>query len=338
MIKHIEQLILKVDQAILDNKKALEAFHQNFMGKQGILPNLFKQFQQCPKTEKKAIGIALNALKQKVQNKLKQSTIQLKAKDPLVKKTNSDVTLPGFGPEQGSQHPLTLLQHNIITLFHNLGFNLVDGPEIVHDWDNFQALNFAPNHPARAMQDTFFIQKDWLLRTHTTSIQVKALTNTQLPIRSIAIGRVYRNETVSARSNCFFHQIDGFYIDHQVTFQDLKAILYAFIHQLFGTDTKIRFRGSYFPFTEPSVEVDIHCPLCKNGCNVCKNTNWVEILGAGMIDPNVLQNCKINSQNYTGLAFGLGLERLAMLWYQIDDLRLFFENHIGFLRQFCATR
>lgn len=340
MIDTIQKLHDAIDQTVIKNKQALEAFHQDFAGKQGVLGRLFEQFKACESGNKKHIGQALNALKQKFYTKLKEATKALKEEISTNQaKPSIDPTLPSFGPQLGSLHPLTILKNQIVDIFHRLGFNLIDGPEIVNDWENFQALNFPKNHPSRDMQDSFYIQKDWLLRTHTTSVQVHALLNHKLPIRSVTIGRVFRKETVSARTNSFFHQLDGIYLDKHVTFKDLKGLMYHFLHALFGAHVNMRFRGSYFPFTEPSVEIDIHCCLCHGkGCNICKYSGWIEILGAGMIDPDVLGHCKIDASQYSGLAFGMGLERIAMLLYQIDDLRLFFENSIEFLRQFRAAR
>jgi phenylalanyl-tRNA synthetase alpha chain len=247
------------------------------------------------------------------------------------------MTLPTVPNELGSVHPLTLTQNRIIEIFERIGFNVADGPEIEDDWHNFTALNFPPNHPAREMQDTFFLEKDpdIALRTHTSSVQVRLMQTQKPPIRAIMPGRVFRNEAISARAHCIFHQVEGLYIDENVSLIDLKQTLYHFAKEMFGKNTKIRFRPSYFPFTEPSAEVDISCNICGGkGCNICKYTGWLEIGGSGMVDPNVLENCGIDSEKYTGFAFGMGIERMAMLKYRIQDLRLFTENDVRFLKQF----
>jgi phenylalanyl-tRNA synthetase alpha chain len=246
-----------------------------------------------------------------------------------------DFTLPGNSINTGTKHPLTLIQEELTGIFRKLGFAIADGPEIEDDWHNFSALNFPDNHPARDMQDTFFIDKEIALRTHTSSVQVRYMEKNKPPMRVIMPGRVYRNEAISARANCFFHQIEGLYIDENVSFADLKQTLYYFVKELFGENVKIRFRPSYFPFTEPSAEMDINCRICEGaGCNVCKHSGWVEILGCGMVDPQVLTNCGIDSEKYTGYAFGLGVERVAMLKYDVKDLRIYFDNDLRFLNQF----
>ncbi len=255
-----------------------------------------------------------------------------------------DVTLPGEAIPPGSRHPISLVRNRIISIFGRLGFSVAEGPEIEDDWHNFTALNLPEDHPARDMQDTFYVtdndnsNKGWMLRTHTSSVQVREMEKGILPIRIICPGRVYRNETISARAHCFFHQVEGLSIDENVSFADLKQTLYFFVNEMFGEDINIRFRPSYFPFTEPSAEMDISCLICKGkGCNVCKYTGWVEILGCGMAHPNLLKNCGIDSEKYTGFAFGMGIERIAMLKYQIKDLRLFSENDIRFLQQFTSA-
>jgi phenylalanyl-tRNA synthetase alpha chain len=251
-----------------------------------------------------------------------------------------DVSLPGAAATIGSRHPISIVQNKIISIFHRLGFSVSEGPEIEDDWHNFSALNLPENHPARDMQDTFYILKnpDWLLRTHTSSVQIREMEKNQLPLRIICPGRVYRNETISARAHCFFNQVEGLYIAENVSFADLKQTLYFFVQEMFGSSVKVRFRPSYFPFTEPSAEMDISCLICDGkGCNVCKKTGWVEILGCGMVHPKVLENCGIDSNKYTGFAFGMGIERITMLSYQIKDLRLFSENDVRFLQQFSAV-
>ncbi|CAH2559744.1 Phenylalanine--tRNA ligase alpha subunit [Cardinium endosymbiont of Oedothorax gibbosus] len=336
----IAQLLEKIEGTIIKDKATLESFRRDFISKKGHIARLFEAFKQFSIAEKKAIGPALNSLKNQAQKKFKNAASVLESDAvPSTAQPVVDVTLPAFGPIIGSLHPLTIVQNRIISIFQRMGFNLVEGPEIVGDWHNFSALNFPENHPARDMQDTFFLQRnpDQLLRTHTTSVQISTCVAQSPPIRSIAVGRVFRNEAISARSHCFFHQVDGMYIHTDVTFSDLKGTIYHFVESMFGQATKLRFRASYFPFTEPSAEVDMNCRLCQGkGCTVCKHSGWVEILGAGMIDPNVLTNCHIDPEQYSGFAFGMGIERIAMLRYQIDDLRLFSENHLAFLRQFTA--
>ena len=339
MMDSIAQLREKVESAIIEDKATLESFRRDFISKKGHIARLFEAFKQLSTAEKKAMGPALNSLKNEAEKKFKHAASALEAATSPSIQQPVDVTLSAFGPTIGSLHPLTIVQNKIISIFQRIGFNLAEGSEIVGDWHNFSALNFPENHPARDMQDTFFVQRnpDRLLRTHTTSVQISTCAAQSPPIRSIAVGRVFRNEAISARSHCFFHQVDGMYIHTDVTFSDLKGTIYHFVESLFGQATKLRFRASYFPFTEPSAEVDINCRLCQGkGCTVCKHSGWVEILGAGMIDPNVLTNCHIDPEQYSGFAFGMGIERIAMLLYQIDDLRLFSENHLAFLRQFTA--
>jgi phenylalanyl-tRNA synthetase alpha chain len=287
---------------------------------------------------RKDYGLAVNDLKdiaqdrfKEIQDGIKEASLEAGIKVPL------DMTLPTVPNELGSVHPLTLTQNRIIEIFERIGFNVADGPEIEDDWHNFTALNFPPNHPAREMQDTFFLEKDpdIALRTHTSSVQVRLMQTQKPPIRAIMPGRVFRNEAISARAHCIFHQVEGLYIDENVSLIDLKQTLYHFAKEMFGKNTKIRFRPSYFPFTEPSAEVDISCNICGGkGCNICKYTGWLEIGGSGMVDPNVLENCGIDSEKYTGFAFGMGIERMAMLKYRIQDLRLFTENDVRFLKQF----
>lgn len=339
MMDDIAQLREKIESVIIKDQATLESFRRDFISKKGKIARLFEAFKQLSIAEKKAMGPALNGLKSEAERKFKSAATALEAAAPPSTQPSVDVTLPACGPTIGSLHPLTIVQNKIISIFQRIGFNLAEGPEIVGDWHNFSALNFPENHPARDMQDTFFLQRgpDRLLRTHTTSVQISTCAAQNPPIRSIAVGRVFRNEAISARSHCFFHQVDGMYIHTDVTFSDLKGTIYHFVASMFGRATKLRFRASYFPFTEPSAEVDINCRLCQGkGCTVCKHSGWVEILGAGMIDPNVLANCHIDPEQYSGFAFGMGIERIAMLRYQIDDLRLFSENHLAFLRQFTA--
>ncbi|MDD9139330.1 MAG: phenylalanine--tRNA ligase subunit alpha [Candidatus Cardinium sp.] len=340
MLHIIIQLQEKIKKTELDSSAALEDFRRDFISKKGKLATLFEAFKTLSTLEKKQIGPALNDLKQTAEKKFKEASKQCQQSTPQTAGSQPvDVTLPAIGPPLGSLHPVRIVQNKIIALFEQMGFNLTEGLEIVDDWHNFAALNFPENHPARAMQDTFFLQRhpDRLLRTHTTSVQIAACTAQSPPIRSITAGRVFRNEAISARSHCFFHQVDGMFIDTHVTFSDLQATIRHLVSALFGAATPVRFRASYFPFTKPSIEVDIGCILCQGkGCTVCKQSGWVEILGAGMIDPTVLMNCRIDAAKQSGFAFGMGMERIAMLLYKIEDVRLFSEHDLMFLRQFTA--
>eukprot|EP01132_Coremiostelium_polycephalum_P000336 gene336-428_t len=315
----------------------LEAFRIKFISKKSIIAQLFDTFSQLPPADKKALGSPLNELKQSAQDKYKTYANHIQENGQPDVLLQEDYTLPPPPNKLGSRHPISILKDHIVDIFTRIGFNLVEGPEIEDDWHNFEALNFPENHPARDMLDTFFISQnpDTLLRTHTTSVQIRVAERQRPPIRSISIGRVYRNETISARSHCMFHQVDGMYINKKVSFVELKQVLLYFLRSLFGEDIKMRIRPSYFPFTEPSVEIDIDCRICQGkGCPVCKKSGWLEVMGAGMIHPNVLQSCQIDPATYTGYAFGMGLERVAMLIHHISDLRLFTENDIRFLRQF----
>jgi phenylalanyl-tRNA synthetase alpha chain len=281
------------------------------------------------------VGHALNTLKNLALEKINQ--IRETLENGANALSDSDLTRPGEPIKLGTRHPLSIVKNEIIDIFARIGFTVAEGPEIEDDWHNFSALNFPPEHPARDMQDTFFIQKnpDVLLRTHTSGVQIRVMEHTQSPIRSIFPGRVYRNEAISARSHCIFHQVEGLYVDENVSFADLKQTLVYFARELFGENTQIRLRPSFFPFTEPSAEMDVSCTICGGkGCNVCKYTGWLEILGCGMVDPNVLENCNIDSRKYTGFAFGMGIERITMLRYGIKDIRHFFENDVRFLKQF----
>ncbi len=321
-----------------DNPEQLEQFRIKFLSKKGLIPALFGEFKNVAPAERKEIGQMINNLKQAVQEKIitLKSQVEQKADQPAA---GRDLTLPA-AEAIGTRHPLSLVRNEIIDIFSRIGFSVSEGPEIEDDFHNFSALNFPVEHPARDMQDTFFIEKgpDILLRTHTSSVQVRVMQKTQPPIRTLSPGRVFRNEAISARAHCIFHQVEGLYVDTQVSFADLKQTLYFFAREMFGQHTKTRFRPSYFPFTEPSAEMDISCNICGGkGCNICKYTGWVEILGCGMVDPNVLEACDIDSEKYTGFAFGMGIERIAMLKYRVNDLRLYFENDIRFLRQFQAS-
>ncbi|MFM7193187.1 MAG: phenylalanine--tRNA ligase subunit alpha [Bacteroidota bacterium] len=312
-----------------------EAFRLKFLSKKGVISLLFDDFRQAAPEEKKLLGKVLNELKRKAEEK--HQTLVATGTGNEGQGDIPDLTLPVAQDQTGNLHPLTLTRYRIIEIFERLGFNVEDGPEVENDWHNFTALNFPENHPAREMQDTFFIEKDpdILLRTHTSNVQIRLMNRKQPPLRSIMPGRVYRNEAISARAHCFFHQVEGLYVDKHVSFADLKQTIYHFAKEMFGAETKIRFRPSFFPFTEPSAEVDISCLICKGkGCNVCKHSGWVEIAGSGMVHPNVLRKCGIDPDEYTGFAFGMGIERVTMLRYGIRDLRLFSENDVRFLRQF----
>jgi phenylalanyl-tRNA synthetase alpha chain len=316
----------------------VEAYRLKFLVSKGILKNLFDEFKNVSVEEKRTLGKVLNEFKQATEAKFNDFKDQF-VEEQSKAKSSQDLTLPGPGFEFGARHPLSLVRKEIVEIFKKLGFVVAEGPEIEDDWHNFTALNFPEEHPARDMQDTFFIRKqagnDIALRTHTSSVQVRMMENGKPPFRAIMPGRVYRNEAISARAHCFFHQVEGLYIDEGVSFADLKQTLFHFVQEMYGEDTKVRFRPSYFPFTEPSAEMDISCTICKGaGCNMCKYTGWVEILGCGMVDPNVLENSGIDAAKYTGFAFGMGIERITNLKYEIKDLRLFSENDIRFLKQF----
>ncbi len=340
MEERIQTLLNEVNAYAAGDKAALEAFRLRYVSKKGAVSELFEELKQVPVDQKKTLGKVLNQLKQTAEARLQELTEQLESAP--VSSAEIDLSLPPIPNQLGNLHPLSLTRYRIIEIFERLGFNVADGPEIEDDFHNFSALNFPENHPAREMQDTFFIEKksagsqqDILLRTHTSNVQIRMMENQKPPIRAIMPGRVYRNEAISARAHCFFHQVEGLYVDKNVSFADLKQTLYHFAKEMYGKDSKIRFRPSYFPFTEPSAEIDISCLICKGvGCNVCKHTGWVEIAGSGMVHPNVLRNCNIDPEEYTGFAFGMGIERVTMLRYQINDLRLFSENDVRFLRQF----
>ena len=316
----------------------LETYRIKFLGTKGIVKALFGEMRNIPAEQKREFGQVLNDFKQFAEAKYESAKETTDSDQPQA--AAIDLSLPGDPIVAGTRHPINLVRRRIIDIFHRLGFAVADGPEIEDDWHNFTALNLPEHHPARDMQDTFYIAQnpDWLLRTHTSNVQVREMERGKLPIRVICPGRVYRNETISARAHCFFHQVEGLYIDEHVSFADLKQTLYFFVQELFGKDVKVRFRPSYFPFTEPSAEMDISCLICGGtGCRVCKQTGWVEILGCGMVHPKVLESCGIDSNKYTGFAFGMGIERITMLLYGINDLRLFSENDVRFLRQFTAA-
>lgn len=333
----IESIGNEIENYTCKNEDELEAYRVRFISKKSVIGELFAKMVDIEPSKKKEYGQSINELKNKAQEKFKE-LINLQEKEAnVLESAPFDLTLPSKKGAIGSLHPITITRNRIIEIFEKIGFNVSDGPEIEDDWHNFTALNFPPNHPAREMQDTFFIEKnpDIALRTHTSSVQIRVMENQKPPIRTLCPGRVFRNEAISARAHCIFHQVEGFYVNENVSFVDLKQTLFHFAKEMFGKETKVRFRPSYFPFTEPSAEIDISCNICKGkGCNICKYTGWVEIAGSGMIDPNVLDNCKIDAEKYSGFAFGMGIERIAMLIWEIDDLRLFTENDIRFLKQF----
>lgn len=337
MKSKIDGLLQEVESFKAESLEQLEAFRIKFLGKKGHLTDLFEGFKTVAPQDRKEMGQLLNSLKNAVQEKVIDFKTQLES-GKETQSSSIDLTLP-VEKQIGTRHPLSIVRKEIIDIFSRLGFSVSEGPEIEDDFHNFTALNFPENHPARDMQDTFFIEKnpDIALRTHTSSVQIRVMEKTQPPIRTVLPGRVFRNEAISARAHCIFHQVEGLVVDTDVSFTELKQTLFYFAKEMFGQDTKIRFRPSYFPFTEPSAEMDISCNICGGkGCNICKYSGWVEILGCGMVDPSVLDNCKIDSQKYTGYAFGMGIERITMLKYQINDLRLFFENDLRFLQQFQA--
>lgn len=338
MIDQIKAYIGEANAFQTDNKETLEAFRIKFLGKKGLLNDFFAEFKNVPNDQKKAFGQIINELKQTAEEKVRSIAEMLESKDEI-KGIYGDLTRPAEPFAIGSRHPISLVKNQIIDIFANIGFNVSEGPEIEDDWHNFTALNLPEYHPARDMQDTFFIQTnpDVLLRTHTSSVQVRYMEGHKPPIRTISPGRVFRNEAVSARSHCIFHQVEGLYIDKEVSFADLKQTLLYFTKEMFGK-SKIRLRPSYFPFTEPSAEVDIYWGLkTETDYRITKGTGWLEIMGCGMVDPNVLKNCGINPDEYTGFAFGMGIERIAMLLYQIGDIRMFYENDVRFLEQFKAS-
>ena len=338
MINKIKGHIARVEAFATEKKEELEQFRIEYFGKKGLLNDFFAQFKEVPKEEKKDFGQIINELKSKAEAKINELKEKLSGQNVTTQSLN-DLTRPAFPIEIGSRHPVSLIKNRIIEVFANIGFNIAEGPEIEDDWHNFTALNLPEYHPARDMQDTFFIQTrpDILLHTHTSSVEVRYMEQHQPPIRIIAPGRVYRNEDISARSHCLFHQIEGLYIDTNVSFADLKQTLLYFTKEMFGK-SKIRLRPSYFPFTEPSAELDIYWGLNNEiDYRITKGTGWLEIMGCGMTDPNVLTNCKIDPQKYSGFAFGIGLERVAMLLYQIGDIRAFYENDVRFLEQFRSS-
>ncbi|MGB3618914.1 MAG: phenylalanine--tRNA ligase subunit alpha [Catalinimonas sp.] len=349
MTEKIDAVRREIMDFSVESADELERFRIGFVGRKGQVADLFAGLRDVPTDERRAVGQQLNELKQLAQRKWEERKAELESGGGEVD-APTDLTLPPVPGGLGARHPLAIVRDRMVEIFARIGFSVADGPEIEDDWHNFSALNFPPDHPARDMQDTFFVERnpgadgDLSLRTHTSSVQVRVMQQQEPPIRMIMPGRVYRNETISARAHCFFHQVEGLYIDENVSMLDLKQTLYYFARELFGPDTEVRFRPSYFPFTEPSAEIDISCGLnrpgtcqiCNGAKNICKGTGWIEIGGAGMVDPQVLENCGIDPERYTGFAWGMGVERITMIKYNINDLRLFSENDVRFLRQFAA--
>ncbi|MDI9363553.1 MAG: phenylalanine--tRNA ligase subunit alpha [Flavobacterium sp.] len=339
MLQQIELYKQEIAATEATNEEMVEAFRIKYLGTKGLIKSVMGEMKNVPNDQKKAFGQILNEFKLFTENKfetLKQSTNN----SQQTTANAIDLSLPGSPVGVGTRHPLSIVRNQIVSIFKRLGFAVSEGPEIEDDWHNFGAMNLPEDHPARDMQDTFYISQNpaWLLRTHTSSVQARVMEHQKPPIRVICPGRVYRNETISARAHCFFHQVEGLYIDENVSFADLKQTLYFFVQEMFGKDVKVRFRPSYFPFTEPSAEMDISCLICDSkGCNVCKHTGWVEILGSGMVHPKVLENFGIDSNKYTGFAFGMGVERICQLKYQVNDLRLYSQNDVRFLKQFTGA-
>ncbi len=335
----IDQYKKEIEAFAGENGEAAETFRIKYLGTKGIVKNIMQEMKNVPVDKKKEAGQLLNSFKQFAEAKY-EALKQLSGINHQPSAKNIDYTLPGDDITIGTRHPLSIVRSQIISIFSRLGFILAEGPEIEDDWHNFTSMNMPENHPARDMQDTFYVQKnpDWLLRTHTSSVQARVMEKQKPPIRIICPGRVYRNETISARAHCFFHQVEGLYVAENVSFADLKQTLYFFVREMFGKDVKIRFRPSYFPFTEPSAEMDIDCLICHGkGCNVCKHTGWVEILGSGMVHPNTLKNFDIDPEIYTGFAFGMGIERICQLKYRVNDLRLYSQDDVRFLKQFAGV-
>ena len=335
MLDRIKKLEEEIEHFNVNAEKALEDWRIRLLGKKGEITQLFEEFKTVGAEQKREFGQRLNSLKNRAVDKI--VSIKELIEDQSISQNKEDKTRPSDNAVVGTRHPISLVKREITAIFSKLGFVVEEGPEVEDDWHVFSALNFPPEHPARDMQDTFFIAKnpDILLRTHTSSVQVRVMKNQKPPIRALMPGRVFRNEAISARAHCIFHQVEGLYIDENVSFTDLKQTLLYFAKEMFGENTEIRLRPSFFPFTEPSAEMDVSCKICGGkGCNVCKYTGWLEVLGCGMVDPNVLENCGIDSKRYSGFAFGMGVERIAMLKYQIKDLRLYFENDLRFLKQF----
>ena len=342
MINKIDELLKRVEAFAPATAAEVEEFRIKILGKKGELTALMEEFKSVPAEQKRELGQKINALKQAAQNRINELKASLQS-SAVKSESIDDMTRPGSAAADGTRHPISIVKNQIVEIFSRLGYTVAEGPEIEDDWHVFSALNFPLSHPARDMQDTFFVEKasnepnvkDLLLRTHTSSIQVRAMERQQPPIRIVCPGRVFRNEAISYRAHCIFHQVEGLYIDENVSFADLKQTLLYFAKEMFGDNAQIRLRPSYFPFTEPSAEMDVSCNLCGGkGCNVCKGTGWLEIMGCGMVDPNVLEASGIDSKKYSGFAFGMGVERIAMLKYGVKDLRLYFENDVRFLHQF----
>ena len=341
ILEKIDELLQEVKNISATNADEIEALRLKYLSKKGAITALMTDFRNVPADQKKAVGIKINELKQTAQDRINELKEQLETSDN--ESEAIDLTRTPYPIKLGTRHPLTIVTNEIIDIFSRMGFVLADGPEVEDDLHVFTKMNFAADHPARDMQDTFFVEqsetgdvtKNILLRSHTSSVQARIMENSQPPIRIICPGRVYRNEAITARAHCFFHQVEGLYIDKNVSFTDLKQVLLSFAREMFGADTKIRLRPSYFPFTEPSAEMDISCHICGGkGCGFCKHTGWVEILGCGMVDPNVLEQCGIDSKVYSGYAFGMGVERITNLKYRVSDLRMFSENDTRFLKEF----
>ena len=338
MLEKIQALFAQIEDLHAKNLEELEALRIKFLSKKGCLNDLMSEFRNVSSDQKREIGMKLNDLKRKLQDKLNTLRQDLAVQED--EQDDLDLTRTPYPIVLGSRHPISIVKQRLVDIFSRMGFTMADGPEVEDDWHVFSSMNFADDHPARDMQDTFFIERqpDILLRTHTSSVQSRIMQTQKPPIRVICPGRVYRNEAISSRAHCFFHQLEGLYIDENVSFADLKQVMLSFARELFGPDTQIWLRPSYFPFTEPSAEMDISCFICGgDGCSLCKKTGWVEILGCGEVDPNVLENCGIDSTRYKGYAFGLGLERIANLLYRVSDLRLFSENNVKFLEEFTAA-
>lgn len=338
MIEKIDEMMAEIKELSAKTNEEIEAYRLKFLSKKGAIAALMADFRNVPNEQKKQVGIKINQLKDLAQEKLNTLKAQFASTDTVDE--SLDITRTAYPVKLGTRHPLTIVKNEIIDIFSRLGFSLAEGPEVEDDWHVFSSMNFAEDHPARDMQDTFFVEShpDIILRTHTSSVQSRVMEKQQPPIRVLCPGRVYRNEAISARAHCFFHQVEGLYIDEDVSFTDLKQVLLLFAKEMFGEETKIRLRPSYFPFTEPSAEMDISCNICGGkGCSFCKNTGWVEILGCGMVHPNVLELNGIDSKKYKGYAFGLGIERITNLKYQIKDLRMFSENDVRFLDEFTSA-
>ena len=340
MKEEIEQILAEIKELKCKTEKDIEDARVRLLGKKGEITKLFEEFRTVAPELKKEFGQKLNVLKKEATAKIEELKAQAAASG-AASSDSFDATMPGDLIPLGSRHPVSIARQQIVNIFRKFGYDVAEGPEIEDDYHVFEALNFPPNHPARDMQDTFFVStghpNPLLLRTHTSSVQVRTMERSKLPIRVICPGRVFRNEAISARAHCIFHQVEGLYIDENVTFADLKQAILLFAREMFGPDTQIRMRPSYFPFTEPSAEVDVSCNICHGkGCNICKGTGWLEILGCGMVDPNVLEASGIDSKKYSGFAFGMGIERIAMLKWQVNDLRHYFENDMRFLREFSS--